>query len=108
MDQLLTLIYGATGVAAAALYLPQIRTYHRNRATRCSISLVTWGGWIAIACVTILYGVFVIDNMLIAAIAGLNALAQLVVLGYGIAARPVPVGITGLGSKLFGRRAPSL
>lgn len=87
MEKLLTLMYGASGVTAAALYLPQILNYHRNPEARASISLLSWGGWIAIACITILYALLVADNPLIAAIAALNVLAQLAVLGYGIKAR---------------------
>lgn len=90
MDQFLTLLYGASGVAAAALYLPQIRNYHCDPLSRKSISLVTWGGWIAIACITIVYALCVINNMLIATIAGLNIIAQLTVLAYGLGARMTP------------------
>lgn len=87
MDQLLTLLYGASGIAAAALYIPQIRAYQRSRDARSSISLVTWSGWTAITCVTILYAVCVIHNTLIAGIAVLNVFAQLTVLYFGVSAR---------------------
>lgn len=89
MEHLLTLLYGASGVAAAALYLPQIRAYHRNRNACASISLLAWSGWLAIAFITILYALCVIDNPLIAGIAALNVLAQATVLFYGIRARLV-------------------
>lgn len=94
MEKLLTLLYGASGVTAAALYLPQILNYHRNPGARASISLLAWGGWIAIACVTILYALLVVHSPLIAAIAALNVVAQLTVLGYGIQARRVHGGRT--------------
>lgn len=87
MEKLLTLLYGVSGVAAAALYLPQIRAYHRDCAARASISLLSWGGWLAVACVTILYATCVIRNPLIAGLAALNVLAQSTVLFYGIRAR---------------------
>jgi hypothetical protein len=87
MEKLLTVLYGLSGLSAAALYLPQIRTYHRDPTARASISLLTWGGWIVIALITILYATYVIDNMLIAAIAFLNLIAQVAVLAYGLNAR---------------------
>lgn len=87
MDMLLTLLYGASGMAAALLYLPQIRTYHRDRAARSSISLLTWGGWIGVTGVTVLYACYVIHNPLIALVAALNILAQVTVFWYGIGAR---------------------
>lgn len=94
MEQLLSVLYGASGIAASALYLPQILKYHRDHDARRSISLLSWGGWIAIACVTILYALYVVKSQLIAMVAGLNVLAQLTVLSYGVNAR-------------FGKRGPT-
>lgn len=87
MEQILSVLYGASGVAASALYIPQIIKYHRDRDARMSISLLSWGGWIAIACVTILYALYVVKSQLIAMVAGLNVLAQITVLSYGVSAR---------------------
>lgn len=87
MEQILSVLYGASGVIASALYLPQILKYHRDPEARRSISLLSWGGWIAIACVTILYALYVVKNHLIVMVAGLNVLAQLTVLTYGLSAR---------------------
>lgn len=87
MEQILSVLYGASGVAASALYVPQILKYHRDRDARMSISLLSWGGWIAIATVTIMYALIVVKSHLIAMVAGLNILAQLTVLGYGLSAR---------------------
>lgn len=87
MEKLLTLLYGASGVAAVALYLPQISTYHRDLTARRSISLLSWGGWLALAGITILYALYVISNPLIAGIAALNVLAQATVLFYGVRSR---------------------
>lgn len=87
MEQLLSVLYGVSGIAASALYIPQIIRYHRDPASRASISLLSWGGWIVIAAITIAYALFVVDSELIAAVAGLNVLAQLTVLAYGISAR---------------------
>lgn len=87
MEQLLSVLYGASGVAASVLYVPQILKYHRDRASRQSISLLAWAGWIVIAAITIAYALCVVKSHLIAAVAGLNILAQLTVLGYGLNAR---------------------
>ncbi|HJV86119.1 MAG TPA: hypothetical protein VJ698_11660 [Noviherbaspirillum sp.] len=80
-------LYGASGIAATALYLPQILKYHRDREARLSISLLAWSGWIAIAAISVLYALVVARNPLFAMVAGMNIAAQLVVLSYGIASR---------------------
>jgi len=87
MEQILTITYGASGIAAAALYIPQILKFRQDRAARRSISLLSWSGWIAIAAVTVLYALYVAKSPLIAMVAGLNALAQSIVLYYGIRER---------------------
>lgn len=87
MEQLLSVLYGVSGITASALYIPQIIRYHRDPAARQSISLLSWGGWIIIAVITIAYALCVVKNTLIASVAGLNVLAQLIVLVYGIRAR---------------------
>ncbi|QDZ30051.1 hypothetical protein [Noviherbaspirillum sp. UKPF54] len=87
MEQLLSVMYGASGIVASALYLPQILKYHRDLDARRSISLTSWSGWIAIAMIAILYAIVVVKNYLIAAVAGLNVAAQTVVLFYGVNAR---------------------
>jgi cobalamin biosynthesis protein CobD/CbiB len=87
MEQVLSVLYGVSGVAASALYIPQIVKYHRDRNACSSISLLAWGGWIAIAVVTILYALYVVKSYLFAAVAGMNVAAQLTVLFYGLKAR---------------------
>ena len=87
MEQLLSVLYGASGIAASALYIPQIIKYHREPQSRESISLLSWGGWIVVASITITYALLVVNSTLIAAVASLNVLAQITVLAYGISAR---------------------
>jgi hypothetical protein len=87
MEQILSILYAVSGVAASALYVPQIIKYHCDRESRRSISLVSWGGWIAVASVTILYALYVVKSWLFAAVAGLNVAAQVTVLFYGLKAR---------------------
>lgn len=87
MEQVLSVLYGISGIAASALYVPQILKYHRDPEARLSISLLSWGGWIAIAVVTILYALYVVKSPLFAMVAGLNVIAQLTVLFYGVNAR---------------------
>lgn len=90
MEQVISILYGASGIAASALYLPQILRYHRDPGARRSISLLAWGGWILIAMVTILYALIVVHSPLFAGVAALNVLAQSVVVFYGISARIRP------------------
>lgn len=87
MEQILSVLYGASGIAASVLYVPQILKYHRDRNACLSISLLAWSGWIAIAAVTVLYALYVAKNLLIATVAGLNVAAQAIVLFYGVLAR---------------------
>lgn len=87
MEQILSVLYGTSGVVASALYVPQILKYHRDREAGLSISLLSWSGWLAIAVVTILYALYVAKNPLIAAVASLNVVAQGIVLCYGVLAR---------------------
>lgn len=87
MEQLLSVLYGVSGIAASALYIPQIIRYHRDPLARESISLLSWGGWIVIAAITIAYALYVVKSTLIASVAGLNVLAQITVFAYGIRAR---------------------
>lgn len=87
MEQILSFLYGLSGITAAALYVPQILKYRRDPVARRSISLLSWGGWIMIAGVTVLYALYVVKSYLFAAVAGLNAAAQLTVLYYGVRER---------------------
>jgi hypothetical protein len=87
MEQVLSVLYGASGIAASALYIPQIIRYHRDPNARQSISLLSWGGWIGIAFVTILYALYVVKSPLFAMVASLNVVAQITVLFYGLSAR---------------------
>ncbi|RJF99809.1 PQ-loop domain-containing transporter [Noviherbaspirillum saxi] len=87
MEQVLSVLYGVSGCAATVLYVPQILRYHRDHSARQSISLLTWSGWIMVTLVTVLYAFFVVKSPLFASVAACNAIAQLIVLGYGLAAR---------------------
>lgn len=87
MEHVLSILYGASGIAATALYLPQLLKYHRDHDARRSISLLTWSGWIVITAITILYASCVLKSHLFAAVASMNVMAQLAVLGYGMKAR---------------------
>lgn len=86
MEHLLSLLYGLSGLTSSALYLPQILKYRRDPEARRSISLLSWGGWIVIACITLMYALFVVKNRLFAGVVSLNILAQSCVLAYGVRA----------------------
>lgn len=87
MEQVLSMLYGISGVAALGCYLPQLRRYHRDPRARDSISISSWGGWIAVTLITLLYAVFVQKSGLFAGVTALNAAAQCAVLAYGIKGR---------------------
>jgi hypothetical protein len=87
MEKLLSVLYGASGITAALLYVPQVFRYHRDRQACLSISLLAWSGWIVIGVITFLYAAFVARNLLFATVVSLNVMAQSAVLAYGIRAR---------------------
>jgi hypothetical protein len=87
MEHLLSILYGVSGIAASALYVPQIMRYRRDKEACRSISLLSWGGWIAVAVVTVVYALLVIKSYLVAVVAGTSIVAQSTVLFYGINAR---------------------
>lgn len=87
MEQVLSMLYGISGVAALGCYLPQLMRYHRDPLARASISIGSWGGWIAVTLVTLLYAVFVQKSGLFAGVTAMNAAAQGAVLAYGIRGR---------------------
>lgn len=84
MEQILSVLYAVSGIAASALYIPQLIRYHRDPAARMSISVLSWSGWFAVTLVTVLYAAYVVKNALFAMVATTNAVAQLTVLVYGI------------------------
>ena len=86
MENLLSLLYGLSGLTSSALYIPQILKYRRDAEARRSISLLSWGGWIVIACITLLYALLVVKSRLFAGVVSLNILAQACVLAYGVRA----------------------
>jgi hypothetical protein len=87
MEHLLSILYGASGIAASALYVPQIVRYRRDRDACMSISLLSWSGWIAVTAITILYAIYVVKSYLFATVATMNVMAQATVLFYGLHAR---------------------
>lgn len=87
MEHLLSLLYGLSGLASSALYIPQILKYRRDPEACRSISLLSWGGWIVIACITLMYALFVVKNRLFAGVALLNIMPLSCVLAYGVRAR---------------------
>jgi hypothetical protein len=87
MEQLLNVLYGVSGLAASALYVPQIIRYRRDQEACRSISLTSWAGWIAITGVTIVYALLVLKSYLVAMVGATSAVAQSTVLYYGLNAR---------------------
>jgi len=92
MEQVLSMLYGISGVAALGCYLPQLLRYHRDPQARRSISVASWSGWIAVTFVTLLYALFVEKSRLFAGVTAMNAAAQCAVLAYGIRGRRACLG----------------
>jgi uncharacterized protein with PQ loop repeat len=84
MEQILSVLYGISGIAASAFYIPQILKYHRDQDACKSISLFSWGGWIAVTAVTVVYALYVIKSYLVATVAATNLVAQSSVMFYGV------------------------
>ncbi|HEV2609213.1 MAG TPA: hypothetical protein VGU61_03000 [Noviherbaspirillum sp.] len=87
MEQIVSMLYGLSGIAATVLYIPQILKYRRDPVACKSISLICWSGWAVLAAITVLYALYVVRNQLFAVVAAMNFGAQLAVIFYGLKAR---------------------
>jgi hypothetical protein len=87
LSELLSGLYALSGIAACACYVPQIRRLMADAAARRAMSLATWGGWLVVGMVTVLYAGLVVGAREMVAVAGLNWLCQAVVFGLAVAQR---------------------
>ncbi|HSV29516.1 MAG TPA: hypothetical protein VLL76_08150 [Candidatus Omnitrophota bacterium] len=84
---LLSSLYAVCGVAACLFYVPQLRRLARDAEARRAMSLVTWGGWLAVGVVSLLYAAIVVGETEMIVVAGLNWLCQAAVFGLALAQR---------------------
>lgn len=84
---IISVLYGFAGIAACAFYLPQLRRLVREPAARRAMSLATWGGWLAVGLVGLVYAVVVVGNAEMVAVAASNWLCQAAVFGLALAQR---------------------
>lgn len=75
----LSTLYAASGIAACGCYGPQILRLWRNAEARRAMSLASWGGWLCLSLVAVLYATVVVGQGEMQMVTGLNALCQAVV-----------------------------
>lgn len=93
MNPFATLIhwcYVAGGLGVALSYWPQLRLYWRSREARQSISPITWAAWSGGALVMTCYAALVVQDLPFAVISGVNALASVTVLLFGMSTQHKP------------------
>lgn len=77
-------LYAVGGVAAALFYLPQILRLLRSAEARRAMALVTWGGWIVVGTVTLLYAAVVVRQAEMVLVVSLNLTCQVAVFGLAV------------------------
>ena len=50
-------LYAVSGILGCACYLPQILRLTRSAEARRAMSLATWGGWLALGAITLVYAI---------------------------------------------------
>jgi len=82
--------YLAGGVGIALSYWPQLSLYWREPATRRGIAVLSWASWSFGALVTTCYAAIVVHDLPFTCISGLNAVASVLVMMFGLSARQRP------------------
>ena|SRR5690348_4409954 len=83
--------YVAGGAGMALSYWPQLRLYWRSPEARRSISPLTWAAWSGGALVTTCYAALVVQDTPFAVISGVNAVASVTVLLFGLSIQHKPL-----------------
>lgn len=83
----LSLLYAASGVAACAFYLPQLRLLSASADARRAMAPLTWGGWMVVGWVGIAYAVLVVGQREMIAVMGANTLCQSAVFAAAVGQR---------------------
>lgn len=89
LPSLLSTLYAAGGIAACLFYLPQLARMARDAHTRRAMSLLSWGGWLAVSAITVLYALVVVRHPEMVLVAAANTVCQTVVVGLTLAQRLV-------------------
>ncbi|MDA8232851.1 MAG: hypothetical protein M0006_16085 [Magnetospirillum sp.] len=85
--ELLTPLYAASGLAASAFYLPQMRLLFASAKARRAMSPATWGGWLAVAAVNQLYVTVVAGDRAMIAVGAASLACQGVVFALALGQR---------------------
>lgn len=86
-SELLSDLYALCGIAACACYVPQIRRLMADATARRAMSLATWGGWLAVGLVTMLYAAIIVGTREMVMVTALNWLCQAMVFGLALGQR---------------------
>lgn len=87
LPELLSGLYALCGIAACICYVPQLRRLARDPAARRAMSPATWGGWVIVGVVNLLYAAVVVGNVEMMAVVGVNWLCQAAVFALAIGQR---------------------
>lgn len=79
---MLTLLYAGSGIATNLLYGPQLWRLWQDAASRRSLVLSTWLGWLLLDVVTVAYAALVDGHVEVLLVALANTLAQGLVVGF--------------------------
>ncbi|MGE5477728.1 MAG: hypothetical protein ACM3Q1_13800 [Bacteroidales bacterium] len=75
----LSLLYAVSGVAGCACYGPQLARLARSAEARRGMALASWGGWLCLSLIAVLYAAVVVGQGAMVAVCGANALCQALV-----------------------------
>lgn len=76
LETIVAAAYAVSGGVAAGLYLPQLRRLTSCAQARRAMSLLAWGGWLAMGLVTVAYAALVLGDGPMTAVSGANAAMQ--------------------------------
>ncbi len=79
-------LYAISGILGCACYLPQIVRLAKGAEARRSMSLATWGGWLVLGAVTLVYAIDLGQREMML-VNGLNSACQAVVVALMLAQR---------------------
>jgi hypothetical protein len=79
-------LYAVSGILGCACYVPQILRLARSPEARRAMALATWGGWLALGTITLVYAIH-LGTAEMVLVNGLNSACQIVVVGLVVAQR---------------------
>lgn len=72
-------LYAASGIATCLCYGPQLIRLARSAEARRAMSLASWGGWLIMGTIALLYAAVVVGQPAMVLVSGLNAACLAVV-----------------------------